>query len=236
MSERKVKIVDGEIYHIYNRGNSKNVIFHDVQDCDRFMKMLYVCNSTKKFKTKDFVKINKDLFSFERGENLVQVMCFVLMPNHFHLLLTSDPANRRRTDNNLDNNISVFIKRLTVAYSKYYNFKYNRTGGLFEGKFKAEHVTENTYFRYLFSYIHLNPVKLIQSNWKEVGLSDHKRANDYLDQYEYSSFKDYFNSPRKARGYEKIVSTNAFLSRIDEGVDLNKEIFDWLKFKTININ
>lgn len=234
MSERKVKIIDGEIYHVYNRGNFKNIIFHDSQDYDRFIKMLYVCNGAKKFKTKDFIKINKDLFSFERGEKLVDIICFVLMPNHFHLLLTSDTSHNKRTDNNLDNKISVFMKRLTSSYSKYYNNKYNRTGTLFEGKFKASHVTENGYFKYLFSYIHLNPVNLIQSDWKERGISDHKKVNEHLNEYEYSSFKDYFHSPRKARGYEKIVSTDEFYKRVESKTDLNKEIFDWLKFKTIN--
>jgi REP element-mobilizing transposase RayT len=186
--------------------------------------------------TKDLLKYEKDLFTFDRGQQLVEIMCYTLMPNHFHLLLTIHRSSMKRTDANLDNNISVFMKRLTSAYSKYYNYKYNRTGSLFEGKFKAEHVADSNYFKYLFSYIHLNPIKLIQSNWREVGIKDLKKINEFLNEYKYSSFRDYFQSPRKAGGIEKIVSIGSFLDKIPEDTDLSKEIFDWLNFKTIQLN
>ncbi len=233
MSERKVKLIEGETYHIYNRGNSKNVIFHDKQDYERFLKMLYLCNGTKKFKAKDFIKINKNMFNVDRGDQLVDVVCYVLMPNHFHIVLNCHKNNTIRTDKNIESNISVFMKRLSFAYARYYNNKYKRSGSLFEGKFKAEHVSDSNYLKYLFSYIHLNPVKLIQNNWKEVGIEDFKRTNSFLNDYEQSSFKDYFNLPRKFSGAEKIINKKEFLNKIEEGTDLNKEIFDWLKFKTI---
>lgn len=233
MAERKVKLTEGEIYHIYNRGNSKNTIFHDKQDYERFLKMLYLCNGTKKFKAKDFIKINKNMFLVDRGEPLVEILFFVLMPNHFHLVLVSKKSDLKRTDNNLESNISVFMKRLTFAYSRYYNYKYARSGSLFEGKFKAEHVSDSNYLKYLFSYIHLNPVKLIQSNWKEVGVEDFRRTNQFLNEYEQSSFKDYFDLTRKVSGVEKIISKQGFFSRIEKDTNLNKEIFDWLNYKTI---
>ncbi len=233
MAQRKVKLLEGEIYHIYNRGNSKNTIFHDKQDYERFLKMLYLCNGTKKFKAKDFIKINKNMFLVDRGEQLVDIFFFVLMPNHFHLVLASKRSDLKRTDNNLESNISVYMKRLAFAYSRYYNYKYGRSGSLFEGKFKAEHVSNSNYLKYLFSYVHLNPVKLIQSNWKEVGVEDFKKTNQFLNEFEQSSFKDYFNLTRKTSGIEKIVNKQEFFNKIEKGTDLNKEIFDWLKFKTI---
>ena len=66
------------------------------------------------------------------------------------------------------------MHRVLTAYSKYFNAKYHRTGSLFEGKFKSVHINKDTQAKYLFSYIHLNPLKLIDSKWnkkeKEVRL------------------------------------------------------------------
>lgn len=235
MSERQIKFVEGESYHIYNRGNAKSTIFHDAQDYIRFQKILFICNGTKKFKIKDLLKYEKDIYKHEKGENLVDIFAYVLMPNHFHIFLTPNKDKAKRTDNNLDNNISVFLKRLTGAYSRYYNNKYCRSGSLFEGKFKAELVDDGNYFKYLFAYIHLNPVKLLQKDWKDVGIKDFPKVNSFLQSYQFSSFPDYF-TPGQARGCGGIINKKKFLSQLPEDTDLNKEIFDWLKFKTIEID
>jgi len=234
MSERKVKFVPDESYHIYNRGNSKREIFHDGQDKERFLKMLYICNGSKRFKVKDLLKVDKDIFMFDRGETLVNILCYVLMPNHFHIFLSVKNFDATRTDSNLESNVSVFMKRLTGAYTRYYNYKYNRTGSLFESKFKSEHIGSSNYFKYLFSYIHLNPIKIIQKNWREEGINNFKKTELFLREYMYSSFPEYFNTPRQVGGAEKIVNTKEFLNKIPSDTDLGKEIFDWLKFETIN--
>ena len=235
MALRRIKFLDKETFHVYNRGNSKREIFHDVQDYERFRKMLYICNGTKKFKFKDLLKIEKDAYSFERGKPIVNIMCYTLMPNHFHLMISpigNEPLPEG-VNKNLGNNLSIFMRRLTASYSMYYNYKYARSGSLFEGRFKAEHVGSDGYFKYLFSYIHLNPIKLIQKNWKQAGIEDFKKAENFLQNYKYSSFEIYFNSPVPYGGVEKIVNTKNFLDKIEEGTDLGKEIFDWLKFETI---
>jgi REP element-mobilizing transposase RayT len=236
MTIRKVKFIEGEYFHIYNRGNGKNLIFHDAQDYKRFQKMLYMCNGSKKFKFKDLLKIEKDAYTFDRGKPLVEILAYVQMPNHFHLFLTPSNSSQLKTDKNIGNNVSVFMKRLTTSYSQYYNYKYNRSGSLFEGRFKAEHVNDNNYFKYLFSYIHLNPVKLFQKDWKESGINSIKETTSFLQNYSYSSFKNYFYSPYPVGGESKIVNEKEFLNKIESGTDLNKEIFSWLNFKTIQLN
>lgn len=234
MSVRKQIFVEGEFYHIYNRGNSRKVIFHDDQDYFRFQKILYLCNGIKKFKYKDMIKVEKDPFQFDRGDQIVSIVCYVLMPNHFHLFLTPNRTNSNQTDKNIGNNVSVFLKRVTMAYSQYYNFKYSRTGTLFEGRFKSEYVDSDEYFKYLFSYIHLNPVKLLQSDWKEKGIKNIVEVDRFLQSYKYSSFGSYFNTPDPVGGVKKIVDTNIFLNHVPPETNLEKEIFDWLKFETIN--
>ena len=59
--------------------------------------------------------------------------------------------------------------KLGTGYSMYFNRKYKRTGALFVGAFKSQHANSDEYLKYLYAYIHLNPVKLIDSTWKEEG-------------------------------------------------------------------
>ncbi len=151
MSQRKVNFEVGEFYHIYNRGNSKQKIFHDKEDYGRFIKSIFLSNGNNSFKIY-FIK-NDTVYEFNRGEPLVNIGAYCLMPNHFHILVT-------QTNNG---SISKFMQKLTTAYAMYYNEKYKRTGSLFEGKFKSEHIEDDKYLKYIFSYIHLNPIKLIES-------------------------------------------------------------------------
>ena len=89
MTYRKEALVEGEYYHIYNRGNSKQNIFTDDLDRDRFTKLLYLCNSEKSINFRDDIVGKKiDAFDFNRGEELVSIGAWVLMPNHFHLYIS----------------------------------------------------------------------------------------------------------------------------------------------------
>ena len=78
----------------------------------------------------------------------------------------------------------------------YFNTKYKRSGTLFESRFKSKRATHDNYLQYLFAYIHLNPVKLIDPAWKEKGIQDLKKAREYLLRYEYSSYLDYIGKER----------------------------------------
>src|SRR3989338_5705420 len=163
MSIRKVSFAPGEFYHVYNRGNSKQVIFHDKQDYNRFLALLYAVNTKQNIAMR---LVFEDMYKFDRGERLVSLGAHCLMSNHFHLLLTEVD----------EGGISKFMQKLTTAYSMYYNKKYARTGGLFEGKFKSEHAGKDRYLKYIFSYIHLNPLKIINKNWKTDGLKNKQKA------------------------------------------------------------
>jgi putative transposase len=93
--------------------------------------------------------------------------------------------------------------------------------------FKAEHLDEDGYLKYIYSYIHLNPVKLIQSDWKEKGLDDIEKTKEFLNNYKYSSYCDYLNLNRRET---KILNKKVFPEYF-ESVDIfTDEIFSWLKF------
>ena len=226
MPNRKISFVEGEFYHIYNRGNSKQKIFLDKKDYQHFIECLFVCNTYKNFKFRDdIVDAQISTFDFERGEPLVSIGAWVLMPNHFHIYLT--PKKSHKSDMWKKNQISEFMRKLSTAYSKYFNAKYSRTGGLFEGAFKATLVSKDVYAKYLFSYIHLNPVKLIDSKWKENGIKNKKEALKFLDSYKYSSYLDYQNIRRPENIILKTDNFPKFFKNID---DFNSEILDWITF------
>ncbi|OGI68331.1 hypothetical protein A3A05_00300 [Candidatus Nomurabacteria bacterium RIFCSPLOWO2_01_FULL_41_12] len=220
MSIRKKAFVLGEFYHIYNRGNSKQKIFHDHKDYDRFVSLLYACNSENNFR---IYALNKEEspYDFKRGVLLVDIGAYCLMPNHFHILITQTEKG----------DISKFMQKLTTAYVMYYNKKYNRTGSLFEGKFRAEHLDSDPYFKYIFSYIHLNPVKLIDKDWKEKRIRNKKKALAYLSRYQHSSYLDYLG---KDRIQNKILNVKAFPNYFPTEKEFSKEIFEWISFNEIN--
>ena len=153
----------------------------------------------------------------ERDGLLVSIGAYVIMPNHFHIIIT-------QTENG---NVSKFMQKLTTAYSMYYNKKYKRTGGLFEGKFKSIHIPDDRYLKYLFSYIHLNPIKLIQPKWKEEGIQNKKQSFQYLNEYEFSSYFDYKNIKRP---YSLILSKNAFPEYFPTKKSFEKEIIEWVNY------
>jgi putative transposase len=207
MSLRNEKLVSDEYYHVYNRGNGKNKIFLDKEDYDRFLKILFICNSKNSFIFREsIVKQKISAWDFERGDNLVDIGLWVLMPNHFHIMLISSSHRQGLWLKGL-NPISIFMQKVSTAYVMYFNKKYGRTGSLFEGKFKAKHIDKENYLEYLFSYIHLNPIKLIEKDWKINGLKDIDKVLDFLDKFKYSSYLDYKNGDRKE---SKIINKEFF--------------------------
>jgi len=149
------------------------------------------------------------------------------MPNHFHLYLIALP--KQGFGEIEKNNITEFMGKLCTAYAKYFNKKYNRTGSLFEGKFKSVHVEDDIQAKYLFSYIHLNPIKLIQSDWKEIGINNKKEAVDFLNIYKWSSYEDYLLSERKEN---LVLNKEKFPSYFENPNIFKKEIFEWLEIQT----
>lgn len=211
MALRKIRFLPGEYFHIYNRGNDKRKIFHDNKDYDYFLKLLYLVNSEKSFKVRDL----KNVYSTERGEQLVHIGAYCAMPNHFHLLVT--PLK--------EDCLSRFMQKLSTGLSMHYNVKYNRTGSLFQGKFKAEHVDTDTYLKYLFSYIHLNPVKLMQSDWRIDGIKDLGRAKNYLKNYYFSSYLDYLEESRQE---SVVINKVGFPNYFPDKNSFENEILEWI--------
>lgn len=219
MSLRKVNFAKGEYYHIYNRGNSKQKIFRDKEDYLRFIALLYIANTSDKFNIYDLKKyVNSDIYEKEKSDSLVSIGSYCLMPNHFHILITEKA----------EGGISNFMQKLSTAYVMYYNKKYERSGSLFESKFKSKHIDKDNYFKYLFSYVHLNPIKLIQKDWKEKGIKNKTEAIKYLNKYEYSSYLDFVE---EERFQNKILDLKEFPKYFSNKKSFIKDTFEWLSYK-----
>ncbi|PIQ85464.1 MAG: addiction module toxin RelE [Candidatus Omnitrophica bacterium CG11_big_fil_rev_8_21_14_0_20_45_26] len=82
----------------------------------------------------------------EKDEVVIYAYC--IMPNHFHLLIQTKQAN-----------LAVFMKRLIGTYTMRFNYRHERVGHLFQGRYKSIVIDKDTYLLELSRYIHLNPCK-----------------------------------------------------------------------------
>jgi len=179
-------LLEEEYYHVYNRGAHKGAIFMHEEDYKRFLLLLLVVNTSKHIEMRTTLqkyagRPSARVFEESFDKSLVDILSYSLMPNHFHLIL------RQKADDG----ISRFMKKLCTAYSMYFNMKYDHSGVLFQGRYKSVHIDNDPYFQYLFAYVHLNPVELVQPRWKEIGIKEKNKVRMFLSSYRYSSYYDY---------------------------------------------
>ena len=192
---RKTPFVEKEYYHIYSRGVEKRKIFLNTKDYARFTALLYIMNQNIPFRMDNFLQKSKNglpyIFKEKKEQTLVSILGYCLMPNHFHLILFEHK----------ENGISKFMNKLLTAYSMYFNTKYERSGPLFTHPFRSEHLSDESQFMYIFSYVHLNPISIIDKDWKERGVKNKKITRDFLNKYQFSSYQDFLENKRP----EKVV-------------------------------
>lgn len=189
-----------EWYHCYNRGVDKRIVFEDAGDYNRFLLLLYMGNSStplhlSNLKNRNIRAVLEDP-SIERGESMVEIGAYSLMPNHFHLLLKEI----------LEGGIAVFMQRIFTAYTMFFNKKYGRTGALFAGPFKSRHVADDRYLKQVVPYLHLNAAELFDLKWKD-GRGNLEKIKKQLVKYPYSSLPDFLGHARPER---KILGNSIF--------------------------
>src|SRR3989338_4403538 len=115
--------------------------------------------------------------------------------------------------------------KLMTGYSMYFNKRYERTGKLYEGVFKSSLLDKDTYLKYIYSYIHLNPAKLQDKNWRENKKRNIVMLLNYTFSYSYSSIKEYTSEQFK------IINPSQFPSYFKKPEDHKKELLEWLNFE-----
>lgn len=146
------------MYHLTSRGNGRQIIFQEDADRQHFL-----------------AQLQDNLETFD-----VVLHAFVLMTNHYHLLVRTRRANCSR-----------FAQRLNTSYALYYRYKHDHPGHLFQGRYTAKLVDGDTYLLRLTRYIHLNPVKTDEA--KHFNL---KQRIARLSEYRWSSYPGYVSAAR----------------------------------------
>lgn len=219
---RPIPFIIGEYYHIYNRGIDKRIIFKSIYDYKRFMMLLYVANSEDSFRLDQLINLQhktyEEILSLDRGRSLVSIGGWCLMTNHFHLLLKEET----------EGGITKFMKKLGTAFSMHFNIKYQRKGALFGSRFQSKHIGEDNYLRHLFGYVHLNPLDIKFSGWKElIDKQSTKDWKEFLKEYYYSSYQDYIGIGRPEGN---VLNKNAFPEYFSEEKDFRDFINNYLSF------
>jgi putative transposase len=148
MPKRKDLLVEGEVYHIFNKSIAGFKIFNTDSEFERMLLTLWYYQQSKPVtKFSYFIKFHNDQ-QIKEDDKLVDIIAFCLMPTHIHLILKQLK----------ENGISIFMANVLNSYSKYFNTKYTRKGPLYEGRFKNVLVKNTEQLYHLTRYIHLNPV------------------------------------------------------------------------------
>lgn len=177
----RINIADGW-YHITNRGTERREIFGNERDYRHFLELL----------------------GEMQERYAVQIHAYVLMSNHYHLLIRTPEANA-----------SVAIQWLNVSYSVWYNRRHNRVGPLFQGRFKSVLIEgEGAWVLEACFYLHLNPVRvsalgLDKRGWRSegsgrqsAGADQLRRRIELLRAFRWSSYRAYAGYESKEKWLE----------------------------------
>lgn len=131
--------VSESYYHIYARGHSRSKIFLETADYKYFIKLF------KRYLSKE-PTYNKIGVKYPHLYNKIELLCYCLMQNHFHLLVFQNDEGA----------MSLLMRGIMTSYSRYFNHKYNQSGALFESRYKASLIDNQNYLDHISRYIHLN--------------------------------------------------------------------------------
>lgn len=178
MPGRIVPLVTDEIYHVFNRGIDRRPTFTVRKEYSRAIEAIEFYRIEKPpIRLSQFLSFsperqNEVLNKLESSGKLVQIFCYCLMPNHFHLLLKQIK----------NNGISKFLSNYQNSYTRYFNTKHSRDGSLFLDQFKGVRIETDEQLLHVSRYIHLNPY----TSFVVKSLAE-------LEQYPWSSFPEYLS-------------------------------------------
>lgn len=136
-------------YHVYARGASRKDIFLEDSDYLYFLSLFQRYLSQEEFR-------NSVGVPYAKLYDQIELLSYCLMSNHFHLLVYQIEAHAMQR----------LMRGVMTSYSRYFNTKYERSGGLFESRYKASRISSDEYLMHITRYIHLNP-----QNWRDYQYS-----------------------------------------------------------------
>ncbi len=210
----------GGYYHIYNRGVEKRDIFVDAQDYHKFigyLKMYLTTPDPQGLSLRD--ESGRSICPSHQNNNFcedISLLAYCLMPNHFHLLIKQ----------NSERGMALFMHSIITKYVMYFNRRYKRVGGLFQGRYKCVRIESENQFIGISKYIHRNPLPEHPSGSDLEGLSDYKYSSygNYLRLFQQSWIKPedilcYYPTPK---AYKDFVEETGDIARVyREMIDLD---------------
>lgn len=209
MSFRKSPVIQGEIYHVFNRSIAQQPIFLNFKDYQRALEVFKFYQFDKPSLRFSFynrlttTQKNDFLLGFSTQNRIVEILCFCLMSNHVHFLLK----------NLTEDGITKFMAKFQNSYAKYFNIRQKRVGSLFQQNFKAVRIETEEQLIHVSRYIHLNPVTAYTIE-----------ANQLKD-YRWSSYPEYL------KRNSDFLSLDLILSYFKNSVDYEKFVMDQVDYQ-----
>lgn len=178
----------GTLVHVVNRGAHKMPIVRDEADRWRFLKLLRYLNDmnvpqhwerdiTPQYIRDNFARPD----TWPAAKPFVSILSHHLADNHFHLLVRE----------NVEGGIAAFMHRASRSMAAHYNAKYQSSGALFQGSYRARIVNDDTYLQYLSVYINIkNPFELFPGGL-DVSVKNFDQAYEFAIKYTFSSTSDF---------------------------------------------
>ncbi len=184
MPGRQHKLINGAIYHIYNKAFDRRKIFEDENLSMQFLNITRYYRSTNaKIRYSKFIKLSPDFQNniYEKillkNDFRISLLTYCIMPTHYHFVLRQ----------NIDKGISTFISQIQNSYTRYYNLRTERSGPIFIRRFKSKPITSEELLKHVVRYILLNPFSSeILSNKNEILIYPWTSFHDFIDPYKNS--------------------------------------------------
>ena len=204
-----------DLYHIVNRGVGRCDIVNNDSDRFRFVHSLFIFNDSNPLDDNH----RRMGFTLGAGERnvLVHLHAWCLMTNHYHLLLS--PLKNDVT------NISKFMKKLNMGYARYFNEKNNRSGYLWQGRYKKILLERDSHFIHISYYIHLNPLDFEHREWRISKVTNPQAAQTFLNTYRWSSYLDYCGK----QNFPSLIDTSLLSETHGQGETYCKKIYQYLQ-------
>lgn len=188
---RKEEFIKGDYVHVYNRGNRKEKVARDDKDKWRFLQALRYFNTENSIHTpirrvKELLKSDANISlrwpeSWPIQDPLVKILAFVVVSNHYHLLLKEIKKG----------GIAAFMQKFGTGITNYFNTRHEEVGRLFQGPYKAKRIDSDQYLRYVSVYIQVkHPFELYPGGFQQA-VAEFDKAWEWASEYLYSSLGDY---------------------------------------------
>lgn len=198
-----------EFWHLIGRGVDKRDIVMDDSDRVRFIHDLYVFNDQNP--TPNYIlHARKD--EERKRKRLVDIHAFCLMNNHYHLLVSE----------RVEGGMALFMRKLNMGYTKYFNEKYERSGALWQGRYRKVQIRRDAHFLYIPFYIHLNPLDYTHPGWRKGSVANTHSALAVLEKYRWSSYLDYVG----VRNFPSIIRQDILAGILGSRKNQEKTIAD----------